>query len=109
MTLKFGAVDYRLATARFVGRRARIYYVVPAFVPGLLSPDGLRVEWRSLGKFMSGTARPGERVPVWTGTVGAPWIDESFDLTMHLDLRQFRPRSNTPFALESYFEIETLP
>lgn len=107
--VRFGEVDYRLATTRFVGRRARIYYVVPAQIRGLLSPAGLRVEWRGLGAFGSGVARPGDRVPVWTGIVRAPWMDESLDLSMQLDLRQVRMPGNADFGLESYFEIETLP
>jgi len=109
ITLKFGAVDYRLATAPFVGRHARIFYVVSPFVAGLASPDGLRIDWRGLGAFASGSARPGERTLVWSGVVNSAWLNESLDVTMHLDPRQYRPRRQTPFAVDSYFEIETLP
>lgn len=109
VTIRFGSIDYRLNTAGFIGKRARIYYVVPVAVTGLLSPQALRVEWRGHGRFAGGAAHPGERTLVWSGAIATPWIDESFDLSMQLDLRQYRPRSATAFALESYFEIETLP
>lgn len=109
ITFKFGPVDYRLATAAFVGRRARIFYVVSPFVAGLASPDGLRIDWHGLGTFASGSARPGERTLVWSGIVNKAWLDESLDVTMHLDPRQYRPHRQVPFAVDSYFEIETLP
>ena len=35
--LPFGRIDYRLATAPYVGRRARIFYVIPAVIPGPVS------------------------------------------------------------------------
>jgi hypothetical protein len=109
ITLKFGTVDYRLETAAFVGRRARIFYVVAPFVPGLSSPDALRIDWRGLNGFASGSARPGERTLVWSGVVNSAWLNESLEVTMRLDPRQYRPRRQTPFAVDSYFEIETLP
>ena len=59
--VQVGRVEYRLATARYAGRQARIYFVVPALIPGLRSPAGLRVDWRSNGTFAGGSARPGER------------------------------------------------
>ncbi|MBC5785115.1 hypothetical protein H8N03_19365 [Ramlibacter sp. USB13] len=101
-------VDYRLSTARYAGRQARIYYVIPAFIPGLRSPAGLRVEWRG-SLFASGTARPGERTLVWSGVVPGPWINERMDLNFQLELREVQPSADARFEFEPFFEIEVSP
>lgn len=106
--LPFGRIDYRLATAPHAGRRARIFYVIPAGIAGLRSPAGLQLRWRSSGIFASGTGRPGERVPVWNGVVQTPWMNESFDLTLRLDPREVRLPTGGALSFESTFEIETL-
>ncbi|MDN8910310.1 hypothetical protein Q0O53_13675, partial [Staphylococcus aureus] len=36
-----GRIEYRLAMASFLGRRGRIFYVIPALIPGLRSPAGM--------------------------------------------------------------------
>lgn len=105
----FGRVHYRLATARYMGRQARIYYVLPMAIPGLRSPAGLQVSWRTNGLFAGGTGRPGDRVPVWSGTVRDAWITESLDLTWQVDVRELRLTRGMPLGFEAYFEIETLP
>lgn len=107
--LRFGRVDYRLATAAWVGRNVRLAYVVPALVSGLRSADGLRVDWRGLAPLASGSARPGERVVVWSGRVESPWMVVALEPTAHVDLRQLELRGPAPFAFECHFEIETLP
>ena len=103
----FGRVEYRLATMPYVGKRARIYYVVPPQIPGLTTPGGLTVQWRASGRFAPGQARPGMRVPVWTGVVRGPWMNESLELDFVLDARGLR--GGVPLSLESFFEIEVLP
>jgi hypothetical protein len=105
----FGRVEYRLATARYAGRQARIYYVIPPTVNGLRSPSGLVVNWLSAGAFASGRGRPGDRVPVWTGVVREAWMLPAFDLSWQLDLRELRLARGMPLGFEAYFEIETLP
>jgi len=107
--LPFGRIDYRLATAPYVGRRARIFYVIPAAIPGLRSPAGMQLQWRSHGAFASAGGRPGDRVPVWTGTVATAWMNESFELTLRLDPRELRLPPGAALRFESIFEIETLP
>lgn len=107
--IKFGRIDYRLATSAYVGRKARIYFVVPQFVAGLRSPSGLRVDWRGLGQLASGSGRAGERQLVWSGLVAGPWFEESLELTAWVDLKQLQLPYNTPFAFECFFEIETTP
>ena len=109
LRMPMGRVTYRLATAPYQGRRARIYYVVPMHVQGLRSPADLRVEWRTGGLFAPGSARPGMRVPVWTGAVTGPWMNESLDLDFIVDARGLQGARAAPLSFESYFEIEVLP
>jgi hypothetical protein len=104
--VKFGRVEYRLATGRYVGHRARIYLVVPPIIAGLRSPAGFRVDWRGDGHFASGTARAGERRLVWAGTVDAAWMTEHLDLEWRVDLNQMERGGRV--ALESYFELEVV-
>lgn len=107
--LKFGRVDYRLATAAYVGKRARIYYVVPASIPGLMNPSGMRLEWRANGLFADGFTRAGNRALVWSGKVDDVWISESLDLTLYVDLAALRLSLGENFGFEAWFEIEVLP
>jgi hypothetical protein len=109
ISLPFGHVEYRLATAAYVGKQARIYYVIPLAVAGLRSPTGMQVQWRSSGQFQPGMGRPGDRVQVWTGVVRAPWITESFDLQLRIDRRELQMGQGGNLRFESYFEIETQP
>ncbi|TWO66167.1 hypothetical protein FN976_26710 [Caenimonas sedimenti] len=107
--VRFGRVDYKLATAAYLGRKARIFYVVPANVPGLRAAQGLRADWRGLGRFAGGSAFAGQRQLVWNGTISEPWMVESIELTAHVDLQQVRWARDGHFAFEAYFEIEVLP
>jgi hypothetical protein len=109
ISLPFGRVEYRLATTPFMGRHARIYYVIPLAIQGLRSPSGLQVQWHGSGSFQSGTGRPGDRVLVWNGVVRAPWITETFDLTLRIDQRQLQMGPGGRLGFESYFEIEIQP
>ncbi|MEJ5151742.1 hypothetical protein [Comamonas sp. MYb396] len=109
ISLPFGHVEYRLATAAYVGKQARIYYVIPLAVAGLRSPAGMQVQWRSSGQFQPGMGRPGDRVQVWTGVVRTPWITENFDLQLRIDRRELQMGQGGSLRFESYFEIETQP
>ena len=100
--IRFGWVDYRLNTTRYVGKSARIYYVVPMNIANLASPRGLRVDWKSRNGFAAGSARPGDRVLVWSGVVKSAMLEDSFDLSMTAELAYVRGR----LGFESYFEIE---
>ncbi len=109
ISLPFGHVEYRLATAAYVGKQARIYYVIPLAVAGMRSPTGMQLQWRSSGLFQGGMGRPGDRVLVWTGVVRTPWITESFDLQLRIDRRELQMGQGGNLRFESYFEIETQP
>jgi hypothetical protein len=104
--VQFGRIDYRLATVPYVGREARIYYVVPAGIPGLRSPAGLQVSWQSQGSFASGSTRPGQRALVWSGKIREAWFNESFILTMQVQLAELLPNARPALGFESYFEID---
>lgn len=107
--VNFGRISYKLATAPYVGKQARIYFVIPGLIQGLRSPAGLRVQWRGSQQFASGTARPGERQLVWTGLVNTPWISEDIELSYEVDLRELELPRDGSFGFESYFEIEVFP
>ena len=107
--LHLGRVEYRLATAAYVGRRARIFYVVPHQIAALRTPNGLAVVWTGSGQFASGQGRPGMRVQVWSGVVRTPWLHEALDLSFVIDLRSLTLPGRTPLSFESYFEIEVAP
>lgn len=108
-TVQVGRVEYRLATARYAGRHARIYFVVPAFIPGLRTPSALRVDWQGAGAFAGGSARGGERFLVWSGVVPGAWIQEALDLNFEVDLRELLLQADGQFGFEPYFEIEASP
>jgi len=107
--VQVGRVDYRLNTARYAGRSARIYFVVPALINGLRSASGLRVEWRGGSIFTPGSARGGDRQLVWSGVVPGPWMTESLDLSFEVELAQVQLQADGQFGFEPYFEIETAP
>lgn len=107
--VNFGRIEYKLATSRYIGKPARIYYVIPAVIAGLRSPAGLKVEWRGNGIFANGSARPGERALVWSGIVRDVAMTESLTLTMRIQLRELQLRAGQGLAFESYFEIEVSP
>ncbi|MBL8372756.1 MAG: hypothetical protein JNK28_15330 [Burkholderiaceae bacterium] len=106
--LSFGRIEYKLATAAYKGRRARIDLVIPAVVRGLMAPDGLQLRWRGGRLFADGEGRGGERVPVWSGIVADAWMIDTLELTARLELRKLDLR-DTSFGFESYFQIEVLP
>ena len=102
-------IEYRLATARYTGKSARVYFVIPALVPGVVNPSALQLEWRGQGLLGQGRARLGERVLVWTGTVPGPWLADMLDLRLQLDTRAVKLLRGMDFGFEPYFEIEVMP
>lgn len=108
-TLSFGRINYRLATAKYVGKRARIYLVIPQASSIVTTPAALKLEWRGARVFSNGAGHPGERVLVWQGVITGSWLDEDIDLTMHIDLRHLQTSARAAAGIESYFEIEASP
>ena len=98
-------VEVRLDTAKHVGKRGRIYLVVPQFIPGLNSPNGLRLEWRAHGAFQSGSALPGEKALLYDGPVTQPMMSDVLDFNVHLDARYV----TSALRFDPVFDIEVLP
>lgn len=105
----FGLVRYRLATAAYKGKAAKIYYVIPAAIDSLRDPKALVVTWKGNGQFADGEGHAGERKLVWSGSVTSDWMEEAFNLQMQVELAQLRLLQGQAFSFESYFEIEPLP
>lgn len=98
-------LEVRLNTAKFVGRQARVYLVVPEFVSGLRSPNGMRVEWRTRGTLSAGSALPGTRSLVYDGAIRQAVLADFLDLSLILDARYFE----RGLRFEPYFEIDVAP
>ena len=62
----------------------RIYMVLPVQVPGMQGSAGFNVRWRTRKVFQAGTARPGDRVLLYQGTVSSAVLSDfvSFKLTI---------------------------
>lgn len=105
--VRYGRIEYRLNTAAYVGRQAQVFFVIPPQIQGLRSPAGLRADWRGSGQFAEGSARPGERRLVWSGRITQPWLVETIDLTLHVDLREWRLPERSGEGFTAHFEIET--
>ncbi len=95
-------LEVRLNTSKFVGRSARVFLVLPEFVPGLRSPSGMRAEWRSRGVFRPGSALPGARTLVYDGPITQPYLADILDITLFLDARHLE----RGLRIEPYFELE---
>lgn len=106
---RFGRVEYRLGTGGFLQRRARIDIVLPPEVNGLRRPSGLLFRWRGLDGALDGQLRPGQRQPVWSGTITDPLTSLAIDLELQLDLDAMGQWNGGAFGVEPSFELVTLP
>ena len=104
MTASAPGVELRLDTAAVQGRRARVFLVLPLDIGGLRSPNGLRMEWKGRGRFLDGSAIPGQRTLLFEGDINAPVLQGFLDITLHLDARDV----TLPFTCEPVYEIELL-
>lgn len=95
------SVEVRLNTAAHVGKRGRIYLVMPQFVQGLASPNAMRLEWRARGAFQSGSALPGERALLYDGPVTSPITGDVLDFNVYIDARH----QHAPVRFEPAFEF----
>ncbi len=106
--VQFGRVAWRLSTAAYVGRDARLYFVVPAFVPGLRSAAAMRVDWGGATRFAPGSLRPGQRQLVWTGRIEGPWIEDAMELKVQVELAAIDDTWARNFSFQPHFEIEVI-
>jgi len=107
--IHYGRIEVRLNTAPYLGRRARIYGVLPPMLPGVLTPTALRLSWRGGRLFDSGQLRPDEPALVWAGIVTTPVMSDSLDLRVLLDLQQVQLQQGQLPNAALRFEIEVLP
>jgi hypothetical protein len=98
-------VEIRLNTSAYVGKRGRIYLVIPEFISGLRSPDAMRVEWRARGVFQSGTVLPGARALLYDGPISKPLTGDTLDFTIQFDSRFMAGG----LRFDPVFEIDVLP
>lgn len=84
-------MEVRLNTAGLVGKRVRIYLVLPAFIQGMRAATGMRVEWKARGVFQSGAVAPGARAVLFEGTVTGPVTGDTLDVSIFLDARHVEP------------------
>ena len=105
MVAEIPNLEVRLNTSRYVGKSGRVYLVVPDFVPGVRTPGGFRVEWRTRGLFRQGAAVPGTRALVYDGRIATPVLADFLDLTMTIDGRFV----DGALRFEPHFEIELEP
>lgn len=83
-------------------QQAQIFMLMPAQIPGLDIGGGLEMSWVTRGRFLNGTARPGDRVLIFEGVVSEPVLADFLNLAITLDAR----RMVGAVRLDPVFEIE---
>lgn len=83
-------------------QQAQIYLILPSQIPGLDVGGGMQVSWVTRGRFLNGTARPGDRVRIFDGVVGEPMLADFLNLTITIDAR----RMPGAVRFDALFEIE---
>jgi hypothetical protein len=86
----------------YVGKTVRIYLVFPPSAQGIISGRGLEAEWRTQGIFLSGKARPGDRVLFFEGTPTGSLLKDFVAYTFVIDARE----TMGPIRFETVYEIE---
>lgn len=77
-----------LDTSRFLGREVEIFLRLPVRIRGLRSATGMRLDWRTQGKFNEGSVVPGDRELLFRGTIETPLLSDIFDFTVFIDSRE---------------------
>ncbi len=83
-------IELRFDMGRYVGKNVRIFMVLPPAVKGLRGSTGLRVDWRTRGRFVPGSIAPGNRTLVYQGPITVRDMTEVFDFTLNMDGRFFQ-------------------
>lgn len=83
-------------------QQVQIFMLMPVQIPGLDVGGGLEMSWVTRGRFLNGTARPGDRVLIFEGVVGEPVLADFLNLTITVDAR----RMIGAVRLDPLFEIE---
>lgn len=86
----------------YVGKRVRIYFLLPSSAQGMAGDRGLDVEWRTQGVYLPGRARPGERVLFFEGPVSDNLLRDLVAYTIRIDANH----QTGPVRFEAVYEIE---
>ncbi len=98
-------VEVRLDTSAYVGRRARIFLMLPDLISGLDSTEGVTLRWRARGDFLAGHTTPGQRALLFEGVIEDEVTSDVLSYTLELDARHL----TGVLRLEPVFEIEVEP
>ena len=87
ITARLRDIELRLqipATYTVPPQAVSIYLVLPTQIPGMRGAAGFEVSWKTRKIFWAGTARPGDRVLLYQGTVSSAVLSDfvSFKLTI---------------------------
>ncbi len=91
-----------LVPPAFVGKRVRIFLLVPGRVTGMSGQAGFEAEWRTQGVFLPGKSRAGDRVLFYEGTVPSTPLRDFVAYTFKVDDRH----TSGPVRFEPEYEIE---
>lgn len=91
-----------LVPPAWVGKRVRVYLLVPGQITGMSGPAGFEAEWRTQGVFLPAKSRPGERVLFYEGTVPGTPLRDFVAYTFKLDARY----TSGAVRFEPVYEIE---
>lgn len=104
LTGYLSAVEIRLDTSRFVGKRARIFMSVPGAIAGDNSGGTLELAWQGRGAFESGSMRPGQAVLIFEGALDSPVLTGTFDFAISIA----SAGTTDSFNFELMYEIEII-
>jgi hypothetical protein len=96
------AVEVRLDTSDFVGRAARIFLTMP---PAAADGSDLELRWEAQGRFLSGTAHPGQSTLVFEGQLEQPLTSAVFNFVLLVGERTGTQQNR----MEIFYELEELP
>jgi hypothetical protein len=102
MVAQVNAADYQLDLKAYVGKRVRLYYLVPFDSRALISADALQISWPQQGRLSAGQAIADQRFLVFQGQIDEPVWRERLSLRLLVDSRRFNP----PLLFQPRFEIE---
>lgn len=91
-----------LVPPAYVGKRVRIYLLVPGQVTGMSGQSGFDAEWRTQGVFLPAKSRAGDRVLFYEGTVPGTPLRDFVAYTFRVDSRY----TSGPVRFEPVYEIE---
>lgn len=87
----------RLNVTPWLRHSGRIYLVLPVQPPG-----DLLASWKTQGRLLPGSLRPGGRALVYSGRLTAPFIEDQLQLTVAVDATRLQQLTHLNF----HFEID---